>query len=165
MPKARGTAIHGTRRVVLRQRRFRGIFLHPRTRGAVPAPLRHEGKGPRGHHRLVLRLLQHPTSAQLGRVATTRRLREDRDHPTGGRIKEASTFSGEAHTPLPSTAKRDDLTRPVHRHRRTTWPESLLRQVPFHPARLLSMYTDSRLDRHYPQRAVTMGPCRGRPLT
>src|SRR6516165_7240315 len=97
MPKARGTAIHGTRRVVLRQRRFRGIFLHPRTRGAVPAPLRHEGKGPRGHHRLVLRLLQHPTSAQLGRVATTRRLREDRDHPTGGRIKEASTFSGEAH--------------------------------------------------------------------
>src|SRR6516162_2800228 len=96
MPKARGTAIHGTRWVVLRQRRFRGIFLHPRTRGAVPAPLRHEGKGPRGHHRLVLRLLQHPTSAQLGRVATTRRLREDRDHPTGGRIKEASTFSGEA---------------------------------------------------------------------
>src|SRR6516162_4960153 len=81
---------------MLRQRRFRGIFLHPRTRGAVPAPLRHEGKGPRGHHRLVLRLLQHPTSAQLGRVATTRRLREDRDHPTGGRIKEASTFSGEA---------------------------------------------------------------------
>src|ERR1700737_1178929 len=98
MPHPRSTAVDGPRGVVLRQRRLRGVFLHPRTRGLVPAPLRHEGTGPRGHPRLVLRLLQPPTPAQLGRVATTRRLRENRDHPTGGRIKEAFAFSGETHS-------------------------------------------------------------------
>jgi transposase InsO family protein len=35
--------------------------------------------------------------AQLSRVAATRRIRKNHGHPTGGRITETSTLSGEAH--------------------------------------------------------------------
>src|SRR5271156_3932486 len=61
-----------------------------------PGPLHDQNASPRGHHHLVLRVLQHPTSAQRSRIATTHRIREDHSHPTGGRIKESFTFSGEA---------------------------------------------------------------------
>ncbi len=78
------------------QRRQRGLLLHPGTRGALPAPLRHRSRGSRRHHGLVPRPLQRSTPAQLCRVAAANRVRKNRCHPTGGSTTNASTISGEA---------------------------------------------------------------------
>ena len=44
--------------------------------------------------------LQPTTPTQFGRLAATRRIRKDRGHPTGRRIKEASTIRGEAQSAI-----------------------------------------------------------------
>jgi transposase InsO family protein len=43
--QTRDPAIHGPGRIVFRQRRRRELLLHPGTRGPVPTPLHHEGRG------------------------------------------------------------------------------------------------------------------------
>src|SRR5262249_40285634 len=69
------------------QRRRRVVLLHPRTRSPVPTPLQHPSPRTSSRHRLVPRVLQHPTTTQLRDVATTNRIREDRRRPTGRGIR------------------------------------------------------------------------------
>ena len=56
---------------------------------------RTRAQGPRCRCPLVSGLLQRQTTAQLGGVARPRRVRENRCHPTGRSLNEASTISGE----------------------------------------------------------------------
>ena len=55
----------------------------------------HPRRGPRCRRPLVPGLLQRQTTAQLGGVAGARRVRENRCHPAGRSLNEASTISGE----------------------------------------------------------------------
>lgn len=116
------------------RRHQRGLLLHPGTRGPLAATVRHQGPGPCGGDRLVLRLLQRPTPAQRSRVAAANRVREDRCCPAGGSLEEASTVRGDAHfttsrtsqtgspsmnsKPTPPTASRHDALRSRHADRR-----------------------------------------------
>jgi transposase InsO family protein len=75
--QTRDSAVDGPSRFVFRQRRRGVVLLHPGARGPVPAPVHHQGRGAGHRRRLVPRVLQRQTQAQLGGIDVTDRIRED----------------------------------------------------------------------------------------
>src|SRR4029078_10196174 len=63
-----------------------------------PQHFRHPRRVPRCRRPLVPGLLQRQTTAQLGGVTGSGRVRENRCHPAGRSLNEASTISGETQT-------------------------------------------------------------------
>ncbi len=68
--------------------------------------------------RLVPRVLQHPTTAQLRGVAATDRVREDRRRPTGRGIRNPPRFEGKL-TPAISWTGAHHTTRGTTSHQRS----------------------------------------------
>jgi putative transposase len=100
--RPRDTPVDGPGRLLLRQRRGRGVLLQPRVGSAVPIRVRHHREGARRGDRLVLRVLQHPAPAQRSRRPVPDQLRERRPHPSSG-IRSPPRFRGN-HTPDPIAA-------------------------------------------------------------
>jgi putative transposase len=71
VPPARDPPVHGPGRVVLRQRRRRGVLLQPGMGSPVPTRLQEHSPGPGRRAELVLRLLQpRPPAHRRGRDVT-----------------------------------------------------------------------------------------------
>lgn len=88
-------AVDGPGRVVLRQRRCRGVLLLAGVGSLVPTRVREHATGPGRCARLVLRVLQPRPPAQRGRHAEPDQLRERHGSDRASRIGKPSTIRGE----------------------------------------------------------------------
>jgi predicted RNA-binding Zn-ribbon protein involved in translation (DUF1610 family) len=93
--------------LMLRQRRCRIVFLHPRARSSLPPPLHHQGPSAHCGPGLVPRVLQHPTETQLGGDDGPCRLRTDRGPGRrwkGGGLMNTQTPPGDVSVTAPGCA-------------------------------------------------------------